>query len=375
MELVYLTPAELTIVVEGIESRVVKTADSKYKIGENVKAILNEANAMALAGATLHANVVRGEITNITVIELNTSSEAGTLVTLDGGNTIYLGNIIVNADNVELKNLIVIGSITLTSKAATRFVTKRLEVKGELVVERGETSRTASLFHLPSIPMPELSMVLFTSFIAKLEISRAGVSVNSNFPITMLKLTDQATETQLNRDTKVEIMVIPDDTHPPLFICNFNNICKNIGRILTNTGSLVFYQLDWSGDGIPISAEQALEEIDMAAESYWQKVDSAHVETETIEEYYISMNKSLSLFQSIFEQNAEIAGFNMTRYNKLSVTRRKEALFEWLLLWNITIDDFSEIITVMEESIGFDSTNDSISLYQVEGGVSNSVLN
>lgn len=352
MELLNTAQAAVTLVVEDIEKNTLKTAWMKFKIGENVQSILNETNAYALAGATIQVNVVRDEITNITAIELNASGAEGALMTLDGSNTFFLGNMTINADNVELKNLIVIGDITLTSKAATRFVTNKLEVKGEMIVEDVNTSPTTSLFNIPSIPMFELKIVLFTSMITKLEINRSSVCLNSNLPISILELTSNSTHTQFNRYTKIELLIIPHDTNPTSFINNFNNVNKNIGKILTPTGRLVYYQGDCSVKEVGMSISnvppQALVTIEEAAESYWQETDLAHAETETIEEYYVFMNQTLSLFQTVFEQNAEIAGFNMTSYYNLSENRRKESLFDWLLLWNIMNDDFSEIMNATQ---------------------------
>lgn len=341
------------IVVESIESRTLKSATKEYTISKNLTSFLNEENAKALSGAVIQAYVIKDKIVSVISIELNASGIEGELVTFHGEDSIFLGNIMINGDNIELKNITVIGNLLLTDRASTRFVTKKLELKGELLVEQVKSIPIPidPLFSIPSIPMPDLNIVLFTSSIAKLEINRSSVCLNSNYPISMLKLTNSAVQTQLNRGTKIELLMIPTETNPLSLICNFNNVYKNIGEILTPDG-IAYHPNNSPVNEIDLNAQnrstQALEAIEEAAEFYWQKTDLAHVQAETIEQYYAFMNQALSQFQIVFENNAAEAGFNIKGYFNLSENRRKELLFDWLLLWNITIDDYSEVMSSLD---------------------------
>lgn len=136
---------EASITIEDIEKNKVKAEDQEWTIGENVQAILNEGNAAALEGARIDVILVDGEIADLLFIELNTSGQEGANITLNGGNSIFAGNITVNADFVELKNMIVTENVVLTDRAKTNVAINQVEVKGELIILERAPIVTASL--------------------------------------------------------------------------------------------------------------------------------------------------------------------------------------------------------------------------------------
>ncbi|MFJ7954172.1 S-layer homology domain-containing protein [Lysinibacillus sp. NPDC096418] len=134
-----------TLTIEEIKKDKVKAEDQEWTIGANVQAMLNERNAAALEGARIDVIFVEGEIADLVFIELNTSGQQGANITLDGGNSIFTGNITVNADFVELKNMIITENVVLTDRAKTNVAINQVEVKGELIIQERAPIVTASL--------------------------------------------------------------------------------------------------------------------------------------------------------------------------------------------------------------------------------------
>lgn len=142
------TSAEIvleTLTIEEIKKDKVKTEDQEWTIGANVQVMLNERNAAALEGARIDVILVDGEIADLVFIELNTSGQQGANITLDGGNSIFAGNITVNADFIELKNMIITENVVLTDRAKTNVAINQVEVKGELIIQERAPIATASL--------------------------------------------------------------------------------------------------------------------------------------------------------------------------------------------------------------------------------------
>ncbi|MFJ7737346.1 S-layer homology domain-containing protein [Lysinibacillus sp. NPDC097287] len=136
---------EASITIKDIEKNKVKAEDQEWTIGDNVQAMLNEGNAAALEGAQIDVILVDGEIADLLFIELNTSGQQGANVILNGGNTTFAGNITVNADFIELKNMIVTENVVLTDRAKTNVAINQVEVKGELIIQERAPIVTASL--------------------------------------------------------------------------------------------------------------------------------------------------------------------------------------------------------------------------------------
>ncbi|AWE06334.1 hypothetical protein DCE79_02565 [Lysinibacillus sp. 2017] len=191
------TATEVTFVVEDIEKGLVKTADQQLKIGKTVQSFLNEANAKALTGATVQAKVVNGEVVSITALELNASGAEEARVTFDAGNTTFEGDMSINADFVELKNVVIAGNVTLTSSAVTGFATNQVEVKGEFVVEDATVSPVASLAKVAN-SSTTLTIDFKGSSIAVLTINRSNVHVHSDQILLRVVLQDNAKDTVIN---------------------------------------------------------------------------------------------------------------------------------------------------------------------------------
>ena len=136
---------EASITIEDIENNKVKADEQEWTIGKDVQALLNEENRAALEGARIDVILVDGEIADLLFIELNTSGQQGVNVTLNGNGKTFAGNITVNADFVELKNMIVTENVVLTHRAKTNIAINQVKVKGELIIQERAPIVTASL--------------------------------------------------------------------------------------------------------------------------------------------------------------------------------------------------------------------------------------
>jgi len=175
--------AGATVTVERIHNNKITIEGHEWSIGKNAKTILNDKNAAALVNAQLDVIVVNGEITEVLAIDLHTSGQQGAKVVLDGGNT-SIGNIAVHADFVELKNMTVTGDIRVLGRT-TSIALNQLKVKGELLLEEAEASRTASLTKLAVINENAISVEMTRSELVAL-IVKGRAFINSDSPLPVV---------------------------------------------------------------------------------------------------------------------------------------------------------------------------------------------
>ena len=174
--------AGATVTVEHIHNNKVTIGGREWPIGKNAKTILNDKNAAALENAQLDVIVVNGEIAEVLAIDLYTSGQQGAKVVLDGGNT-SIGNIVVHADFVELKNMVVTGDIRVLGRT-TSIALNQLKVKGELYLEEGEASKTASLNKVAVINDNPITVEMTRSeFVALLVKRTAFINSDSSLPV------------------------------------------------------------------------------------------------------------------------------------------------------------------------------------------------
>lgn len=245
-------PAEVTIVVEGIEKGKLKTANKEFKIGSTVQSLLNEGNAQALAGASIKVKIVNGEIASVSAIELNISGAEGAPVTFDGGNTTLTGNMIINADFVELKNLVVTGNITLTGKAATRFDTNQLTVKGDLVVEDVKASPTATNFNTIIDPQTGgLTVIVRSGVLTNVTIDRPNTTIHSNVIFPTMSIFPNGFNSTINAD--IGILQLPPELQGPVRLSGTGTINQLNIPSRPNTPDLSTiprpqFDLNWNGN-------------------------------------------------------------------------------------------------------------------------------
>lgn len=162
--MVEIMEAKLTI--EAIQQGKLTAAGREWTVAKNVQTLLNEQNAQALTGGRIQVVIIDGQIVDILAIALNTSGAKGKNVVFDGANSTFAGNLFVNADFVELKNITVTQNIVVTPKAATNLAMSKLRAENFTIIYEQQSTVTASLTKV------KLANMIDTVF----EVSTAGSS-------------------------------------------------------------------------------------------------------------------------------------------------------------------------------------------------------
>ncbi|WPK13140.1 S-layer homology domain-containing protein [Lysinibacillus louembei] len=132
-----------TLMVKDIQNNQLITDEQQWSIDTKAKAILNAKNAPALAGAQLDVIIEDGKIIEVLAIDLNTPGQSEAYAVLDGGGT-SVGNIVVNADFIELKNMKIVADLRVVGKTSNVALDK-VNVVGQIFLQEAEVPKTASL--------------------------------------------------------------------------------------------------------------------------------------------------------------------------------------------------------------------------------------
>ena len=164
---------ETTITIDDISGSTVNSGKKTYVIASAFRGLLSESNEQVLKGAIVKAKVENNQIVAIESLELNAAGKQGAQITLDGKNT-TIPSLSVNADFVQVKNLTVLGNVTVTEKVSNEFSANTLKVNGELIIEASKNP-VASLTPIAAVTTgPKTNLV--NSSVAKVQVQRDGVS-------------------------------------------------------------------------------------------------------------------------------------------------------------------------------------------------------
>ena len=141
--MVEIMEAKLTI--EAIQQGKLTAAGREWTVAKNVQTLLNEQNTQALAGARIQVVIIDNQIVDVLAIALNASGAKGKNVVFDGANSTFAGNLFVNADFVELKNITVTQNIVVTPKASTNLAMSKLRAENFTIIYDQQSTVTASL--------------------------------------------------------------------------------------------------------------------------------------------------------------------------------------------------------------------------------------
>lgn len=136
---------EAKLTIEAIQQGKLTAAGQEWTVAKNVQTLLNEQNAQALAGARIQVVIIDNQIVDVLAIALNTSGAKGKNVVFDGANSKFAGNLFVNADFVELKNITVTQNIVVTPKASTNLAMSKLKAENFTIIYGQQPTVTASL--------------------------------------------------------------------------------------------------------------------------------------------------------------------------------------------------------------------------------------
>ena len=196
---------EVTFTISQVQDHKVEG----YIIPQALKGLLNEANNAALEGAVVNATLKGDEIVAIHSLQLNAPGTAETLVTLDGGQATIEGNLLVNADNVEVKNVSVQGNVSLTSSVKTAFSADGLINNGEFIVE-DENGLVASVTPIFANVTNGPKIGFKNSHVNSVQVKRDNVAIASDVKLPEVTVSSTVSTIQVDADVaklKVDVTV------------------------------------------------------------------------------------------------------------------------------------------------------------------------
>ncbi|MEO4054128.1 S-layer homology domain-containing protein, partial [Solibacillus sp. CAU 1738] len=180
-----------------------------YTISTTLKGLLTEANNAALEGAVVNAKLVGDEIVGINSLQLNAAGTEGALVTLDGGNSTIAGDLVVNADFVEVKNVTVQGNVSLTNSVMSEFSADALINTGEFLVEDAN-GPVASITPIFANTTNGLKIDFKNSDLNSVHVKRDNVALASNVKLPEVTVSAKVSAIQIDADVaklKVDVTV------------------------------------------------------------------------------------------------------------------------------------------------------------------------
>ncbi|MFC4409979.1 S-layer homology domain-containing protein [Chungangia koreensis] len=106
------------------------TDKGTYDIPSSLRPLFNWQNYNALRNAKISFDQERNTITSITQLELRNSGTASNPVTLYGGNTVLNGNLVIDAEYLNIKDLTVNKNLTFYYGTQSNFTGDTLNIKG-----------------------------------------------------------------------------------------------------------------------------------------------------------------------------------------------------------------------------------------------------
>ncbi|MEL3960186.1 S-layer homology domain-containing protein [Lysinibacillus endophyticus] len=198
----------LSLTISEISNTVRTTDNTTYTVSSDLKALLNEKNSAALENAKLEAIVKDNKIIRIDGIELNSDGSQDALVTLDGQKSTFTGNLTVNADYVELKNLTVNGNVILTGKVVNEFSANGLNTTGELIIQEAEQVALASLKPIVANTKNGLNISLQNSTVSKVNAQRDNSAIHSDTKLPEIVVSAKVTTIQVDADVLKFIVAV-----------------------------------------------------------------------------------------------------------------------------------------------------------------------
>ncbi|QCR31454.1 S-layer homology domain-containing protein [Lysinibacillus sp. SGAir0095] len=186
------------------DSKILTTDGEVYKFSEDLAGIFSEANDAALKDAEIGLIIENGVVVDVYYLILNASGTESAPVVFDGVDSLILGDLFVNADWMEVKNLTVIGDLYLTEEVVNSFSTDMVDVLGDVYVLETEESAVASLDHTfvvnASATAPKLNLV--DSSVNSIEANRNNLVITSNTVIPEVRVAENVNSIELNAEVE-----------------------------------------------------------------------------------------------------------------------------------------------------------------------------
>lgn len=211
------TPVMTENVIEEVTAAGVVISGTTYTIAESVKGLLGEHNAAILKGAEIKFEESNGTISKVNTLQLNTAGGSSTTefannLVLDGkGNSV--GELVVNANYITVKNVTVSEDLTITAKLANDFYSEKLIVKGDTIVNGGDSNTV--VFMDGSLQSVELTKegVHFEATglttVKEIYVSK-NAKITSSKSIAKIVVKEKGITLTLGSNTRVDNIELPD---------------------------------------------------------------------------------------------------------------------------------------------------------------------
>ena len=196
------TAAYPAITVSEIkDNKILATNGKEYTFSEDVAGIFAAANHAALKDADMGLIVEKGQIVDVYFLALNTSGTETEPVVFDGGDSV-IGDLVVNADWLEVKNLTVLGDLYITSEVVNSFSADNLEVVGDVYVEEIEEAEESPVASLTVVPFNTAStnakLNFVDSTVNSIDTERNNLEITSNTAISEVIVSNNVSAIKLN---------------------------------------------------------------------------------------------------------------------------------------------------------------------------------
>lgn len=164
----------------NITSDKVEFAEGTYTLPAILKDVFSASNLDALKGAVVKYSVKDGNIVGISAIEIKASGTAEKNLTLDGKGLTFPGNLTINGDYVQLKNLTIKGDLEIGKEVKNSFIVEKVTVEGKTII----SSKAASVAkgangvsYSVAAEEPKADIIFIDSTMASVVITKDGAII------------------------------------------------------------------------------------------------------------------------------------------------------------------------------------------------------
>lgn len=211
------TPVVAGDVIEEVSEKGIVIGGVTYTANESTKGILGVQNAAVLKGAKITFEESNGAISKVKVLQLDESGASSSVefannLVLEGkGNSV--GELVINANYITVKNLTVEKDLTITEKLINDFYGENVTVKGKTIVNGGDDNTV--VYKDSNLRDVELNKT-GVHFEAKGSTTVGTISALKDAKITSGKtiskvIVEKGAKLSLGSDTNIDNIELPDD--------------------------------------------------------------------------------------------------------------------------------------------------------------------
>ena len=235
--------AEQQFTVESVTATTIKTSAGDYTVSTAMQSIFKEANAAALKGAQVVAQIENNEIVSVKALTIT----AKTPGTFDANNATIAGNVTVKSADVKVVNVKVQGKLivdevavapvaSLTAIAADEKSVSTITLENvtaqTIEVKRDEVTLSSKTKLANVVVASTVKTIEVNAPVAKLSLeASATVTVKGTATIDELVVAEKAKVT-IDAATKVTKLVIPAGVKVEDVVTNYNDIKANITSVV-----------------------------------------------------------------------------------------------------------------------------------------------